>query len=226
MTWVKICATTNLADALASVAAGANALGFIFAPSTRRIEAQAAAEIVEALPAGIEKIGIFVDERPECMAQIAQRVGLTGVQLHGDEPAAQLAKYRQVLGERKLIKTLQARELLAEGGHRQLQNYLDACGSLDAILLDSGVSGQRGGTGVPFNWESALPLVQKIKLALPVIVAGGLTAENVGHAIRLFGPWGVDVAFGVEREAGRKEETKLRVFVAAVRQTEPAVKPV
>ena len=90
MTWVKICATTNLDDALASVAAGANALGFIFAPSTRRIEAQAAAEIVEALPAGIEKIGIFVDERPECMAEIAQRVGLTGVQLHGDEPAAQL----------------------------------------------------------------------------------------------------------------------------------------
>jgi len=224
MTWVKICATTNLCDAQASVAAGANALGFILAPSTRRIEVRTAAEIIAALPAGIEKIGVFVNERPEHIAEIAAQAGLTGVQLHGDEPAARLANYRQMLGGRKLIKTVQARELQAEGGDRILQAYLDARGSLDAILLDSGVPSQRGGTGVPFDWKATLPLVQKIKAMLPVIIAGGLTPENVAEAIRLFEPWGVDVVSGVERETGKKDEAKLRSFIAATRQTEPALK--
>jgi len=218
MTWVKICATTNLRDGQASVAAGANALGFIFAPSTRRIEIKAAAEIIAALLAGIEKIGVFVNETPERMAEIAGHVGLTGVQLHGDESAAQLTKYRQMLGGRRLIKTLQARELLAEGGHRQLQAYLEAAKNLDAILLDSGVPSQRGGTGVSFDWEAALPLVQRIKAVLPVIIAGGLTPENVAQAIRLFEPWGVDVVSGVERQTGKKDEAKLRSFIAAARE--------
>jgi phosphoribosylanthranilate isomerase len=216
MTWVKICATTNLHDAQASVASGANALGFIFAPSTRRIETGTATEIIAALPTGIEKIGVFVNEAPERIAVIAQAAGLTGAQLHGDEPAAQLAEYRKALGSRKLIKTLQARELLADAGDRQLEAYLDVHGSIDAILLDSGVPTQRGGTGVPFDWDSALPIVQSIKAVLPVIIAGGLTAENVGEAIRLFEPWGVDVVSGVEREPGNKDQVKLRSFVAAV----------
>jgi phosphoribosylanthranilate isomerase len=224
MTWIKICATTNLRDAQASVAAGANALGFIFAPSTRRIEIRTAAEIIAALPAGIEKIGVCVNETPERVAEIAAQAGLTGAQLHGDEPAAQLADYQQVLGGRKLIKTLQAREVLAEGGDRILQSYLDMSGSLDAILLDSGVPSRRGGTGVPFDWEAALPLVQRIKAVLPLIIAGGLTPDNVGQVIRLFEPWGVDVVSGVECEAGKKDDAKLRSFIAAARQTEPAVK--
>jgi phosphoribosylanthranilate isomerase len=224
MTWIKICATTNLHDAQASVAAGANALGFIFAPSTRRSEASTAAEIIAALPAGIEKIGVFVNETPERMADFAQEVGLTGVQLHGDEPAAELPKYRRTLPNRKLIKTLQAHELLEKDGDRKLEAYLEARGNLDAVLLDSGGPDQRGGTGVRFDWESALPVVQRIKAVLPVIIAGGLTAENVGQAIRLFEPWGVDVVSGVEREPGRKDEARLRSFVASVRQTAPAGK--
>ncbi|HME32731.1 MAG TPA: phosphoribosylanthranilate isomerase [Terriglobales bacterium] len=224
MTWIKICATTNLRDAQASIAAGANALGFIFAPSRRRIEIGTTAEIIAALPAEIEKIGVFVNETPEHVAVVAAQLGLTGCQLHGDEPVGQVAKYRQALGSRKLIKTLQARELLSHGGDRMLQGYLEASGSIDAILLDSGRPGNRGGTGLPFDWEMALPIVQKIKAVLPVIIAGGLTAENVSQAIRLFDPWGVDVVSGVERETGRKDETKLRNFVAAARQVESAVR--
>ena len=135
MTWVKICATTNLLDGQASAATGANALGFIFAPSTRRIDVETAAKIIAALPAGIEKIGVFVNETPEGVAEIADEVGLTGVQLHGDEPAAQLPAYRRMLGGRKLIKTLHARELLANGGSGVLQAYLDAQENLDAVLL-------------------------------------------------------------------------------------------
>lgn len=220
MTWIKICATTNLRDAQASTTAGANALGFIFAPSPRRIEAEIAAEIITALPAEIEKIGVFVNQTPDRIAEVAEHVGLTGCQLHGDEPAERLANYRQRLGGRKLIKTLQARELLADGGDRILQAYLDASGSLDAILLDSGRPGNRGGTGVPFDWEMAVPIVHRIKAVVPVIIAGGLTAENVEQAIRRFEPWGVDVVSGVEREIGQKDETKLRSFIAATRTLE------
>ncbi len=158
------------------------------------------------------------------MAEVAQQTGLTGVQLHGDEPATQLAAYRQALGRRKLIKTLQERELLARDGNPVLQAFLDARENFDVILLDSGFLSNRGGTGVPFDWEAALPLVKKIKAVLPVIIAGGLTEENVGQAISLFEPWGVDVVSGVERETGRKDEAKLRSFVAAARQTESAMK--
>jgi len=223
MTWVKICATTNLSDAQASLAAGANALGFIFAPSTRQIETSKAAEIVAALPAAIEKIGVFVNETPDRVAEIALEGGLTGAQLHGDEPPSELAEYRRTLGRRrKLIKTLQARELLAEGGDHRLNAYLEEHGSLDAILLDAGRPGQRGGTGTRFDWEAAVPRVQKIKTVLPVVIAGGLTAENVRQAIRIFEPWGVDVVSGVEREPGKKDEVKLRSFLAAVHRSNAA----
>ena len=224
MTWVKICATTNLGDALASVAAGADALGFIFAPSTRRIEASTAAEIIAALPAEVEKIGVFVNETPEHMAGIAGQVGLTGVQLHGAEPASRLTDYRRMLDGRKVIKTLQVRELLANSGSRQLRAYLDAYESIDAVLLDAGRPGQRGGTGVPFDWEAALPIAERVKAALPVIIAGGLNAENVAEAVRLFDPYGVDVVSGVEREVGKKDDAKLRSFVAAARQARWASK--
>jgi phosphoribosylanthranilate isomerase len=178
-----------------------------------------AAETVKSLPAAVEKIGVFVNERPDRMAEIAREVGLTGVQLHGDESASELREYRRMLGGIRLIKTLQAREFLAVGGEEQLETYLDAHGDVDAILLDSGRTDQRGGTGVPFDWQSALPIVRRIKAALPVIIAGGLTADNVGEVIRLFEPWGVDVVSGVEREPGRKHDVKLRSFVTAVRNS-------
>jgi len=217
MTWVKICATTNLADAQASVAAGANALGFIFAPSTRHIEVSTAAEIIRSLPAEVERIGVFVNETADRVADIARQVGLTGIQLHGDEPASELARYRRVAGGRKLIKTLQARELLTEDGERRLNEYLDVHDTFDAILLDSGRPDQRGGTGVPFDWAAAMSIVKRIKAVLPVIIAGGLTADNVPQAIQMFEPWGVDVVSGVELEPGKKDDARLRSFVDAAR---------
>ena len=113
MIWIKICATTNLDDALASLDAGANALGFILTPSPRQITPEAAATIIAALPPSTEKIGVVVNETPQRLAELAHQTGLTGLQLHGDEPADQLPEYRRALGLRKIIKTLQARELLA-----------------------------------------------------------------------------------------------------------------
>ncbi len=222
MTWVKICATTNLPDAQDSVTAGADALGFIFAPSTRGIEVDAAVEIIAALPAEIDKIGVFVNATPERVGEIAKQCGLTGIQLHGDEPADQMQEYRQAAGQRKIIKTLQARELL--NSPNALDSYLRARQSVDAILLDAGSPSQRGGTGQTFDWTSAAPIVAKVRAQMPVIIAGGLNPENVAEAIRLFAPWGVDVVSGVEREMGRKDEAKLRAFVGAVRQTQPALR--
>jgi len=223
MTWVKICATTSLHDAQMSVAAGANALGFIFAPSTRRIEVEQAAEIIAALPGEVEKIGVFVNEAPERVADIASRAGLTGAQLHGEEPPEQMAEFRGALGQRRIIKTLQARELL--GSVEMLEPYLCLGSAMDAILLDSGSPAQRGGTGVPFPWEEAVPIAAEIQAAMPVIIAGGLTPGNVCEAIRLFSPWGVDVVSGVEQAIGKKDEAKLRTFVAAVKRANGRVLP-
>jgi len=216
MTWVKICATTNLADAQASLAAGADALGFIFAPSSRQIAIDQAAEIISSLTDEIEKIGVFVNEAPAKIAELAERAGLTGVQLHGDELAGQMREYHRAIGHRKLVKTLQARELLSSPG--SLDGYLRSRQSIDAILLDAGSPSQRGGTGETFDWTAAVPIVARIKVCLPVIIAGGLNSDNVAEAIRLFQPWGVDVVSGVESEIGKKDKSKLRSFVTAVRE--------
>jgi phosphoribosylanthranilate isomerase len=217
VTWIKICATTNLDDAFAGIDAGANALGFVLAPSTRRITPEAAAEIIAALPLTVEKIGVVVNETPRRLADLARRLGLSGIQLHGDEPPDQLPEYRRALGLRKLIKTLQARKLLDDP--TILDGYLRMRHSIDAILLDSGVPGARGGTGVAFDWNAALPIVARIKEVLPVVIAGGLTPDNVADALRLFDPCGVDVVSGVELETGKKDPGKLRAFVAAVQRS-------
>jgi len=216
MTWTKICGTTSLADANIAVAAGADAVGFIFAPSPRQIPPDAAAGIIEALPAKIAKIGVTVNQSPDELARLVENVGLTGIQLQGDELGEELHAYRSALRSRMIIKTLHVQQLLA-AGDEYLDEYLRAAECIDAVLLDSGTPGQRGGTGTTFGWNAVAPLVSRIKQRLPVIVAGGLTPENVGNAIQVFAPWGVDVVSGVESQPGRKEEAKVRGFVSAVR---------
>ncbi len=214
MIWIKICATTNLDDALASIAAGANALGFILTASPRQITPDEAAQIIAALPSSIEKIGVVVNESPETLKQLAETIGLTGLQLHGDEPADQLPEFRRALGLRKIIKTVEAGELLADSS--KLDAYLAARHSYDGILLDSGSPAARGGTGQTFDWNAALPIVERIKsLDIPVIIAGGLSPANVADAIRLFDPCGVDVVSGVELSTGKKDPAKIRAFIAA-----------
>ena len=217
VTWIKICGTTNLDDAQASIDAGANALGFILATSTRSVTPQTAAEIVAALPPSVEKVGVVVNETLQHLAELADQIGLSALQLHGDESPEQLPGYRRALPVRKIIKTLQVRQLLAGTSRYALDDYLRMRDSIDAILLDSGVPGSRGGTGVAFDWNAALPIVERIKEVLPVIIAGGLNPDNVSDAIRLFDPCGVDVVSGVERETGKKDAAKLRAFVAAAR---------
>ena len=213
--WIKICATTNLDDALVSIDAGANALGFIFAPSPRRITAETATGIIKALPPSVEKIGVVVNESPESLKRLAETTGLTGIQLHGDEPPEHLPEYRRALGLRKIIKTMQAYEVLADPA--RLDAYLEQDANFDAILLDSGSPAARGGTGLTFNWSALLRFVEHIKERKSLIIAGGLNPSNVADAIRLFDPCGVDVVSGVELSTGKKDPAKLRAFIAAAR---------
>lgn len=211
-TWIKICATTCIEDALASIDAGANALGFVFAPSKRRVSPEQARAIVTQLPGGMEKIGVFNDEKVERVAEIVEQVGLTAVQLHGNETLESINGLLSNLKtgrQFRVIKTVLVSGSFTAQFSRVCRDY----DCVDSILLDSG-----GGSGKTFDWQSVQPLIGDNKKRL--IIAGGLNPQNVGEAIGKFSPYGVDVVTGVEREPGRKDPDKLKAFVAAVRRAE------
>lgn len=224
MTWIKICGTTNLEDAQMCVEAGADALGFIFAESPRKIQTAEAAEIVAGISDKVEKVGVFADEKVEALLEIAQATGLTAVQLHGNE----LGDYVHEVVTRRGLRVIQtvAKELPeitlpkvgfpfgfgADLGHRD-QIY--------ALLFDSGRGGLRGGTGRTWDWKRGVPALEMMqKNGHRCIVAGGLNPENVSEAIRILRPWGVDVVTGVEREPGKKDPKKVKAFTEAVRRAE------
>jgi phosphoribosylanthranilate isomerase len=221
MTWIKICGTTNLADAQLAVEAGADAVGFIFARSRRHIEPHDARAIGDVMPEHVEKVGVFVDEQPERVREIAAQAGLTGVDLHGEEDEAtrNLLHSAPVEGRRiRVFKTLH----MLEPKEMEFAHTRILAGLYDALLLDSGSHEQRGGTGKPFDWDATEKLIRLISVTARVIFAGGLTPQNVGEAIRRFRPWGVDVVSGVEAEVGRKDPEKVRAFIAAVRAADAA----
>jgi phosphoribosylanthranilate isomerase len=211
-TWIKICGTTSLEDALSSMEAGADALGFIFAPSKRRILPENAQKIIKELPEKIEKIGVFLDAGAMGIRQVLSEVDLTGIQMHGegDFPAEVYSYLPADLRDRlRKIKTV----IVQEAFEIRVDAYAAVPGVVDAWLFDSGA-----GSGKAFDWQAARKQLGERQGKF--IVAGGLTPENVGDAIRTFRPWGVDVVTGVEREPGRKDPAKLKAFVAAVRKAE------
>lgn len=211
-TWIKICGTTSVSDALASIEAGADALGFIFAPSKRQITPEAAQGIIRQLPPEVEKIGVFMGAGANKIADIVRRVDLTGIQMHGEgdfppEVYSYLPSVRR--DSMRKIKTVMA---LNEFQY-ELDTVAPVDGVVDAVLLDSGA-----GSGKPFNWHNVHEQMGPVRTKL--IIAGGLSPENVGEAIRIFRPWGVDVVSGVEESPGHKDHKKLKAFVAAVRRAE------
>jgi len=215
MTWVKICGITNLEDARMAVEAGADALGFVFHPnSPRYVDPQEAHRIIDELPRRIEKIGVFVDEAPPTLAGVAQRVGLTGLQLH-----LELSRILQVADLARLsgVKHYLA---LAVPGLVRSELPVSLGSQLDGILLDSGSRLEPGGTGKVFDWEQSSSLVRRMKQVAKVAIAGGLTPLNVGEAMRILEPWGVDVASGVEARPGKKDREKVRAFIAVVRDAD------
>jgi phosphoribosylanthranilate isomerase len=214
MTWVKICGTTNLEDARAAVEAGADALGFIFASSPRRIDPDLVREMVADLPRPVETVGVFVNQPVEHVCEVAQYAQLTTVQLHGDETAeyARDLRTRAKAGSR-IVKAV---PVLAKFGEA-MRNFAEQ-GRVDAVLLDT-ASYVRGGTGETWDWIDVAQFLPRT-VAVRFIVAGGLSPENVADAIKILGPWGVDVVTGVEREPGKKDPEKVKAFVDAVRKAD------
>lgn len=212
MTWVKICGTTNLDDALCAVDAGADAIGFVFGPSKRQVTADAVASIIAKLPPAIEKIGVFLNETPSRIAEIVAQTGLTGVQLHGDE-TPQVAQLVAASTSARVVKGIHS----GWGLQSDLSTWAQEK-SISALLLDSGNGQLGGGTGRTFDWDQAADALKVVRPGIAIIVAGGLNPENVASAIEKFQPWGVDVVSGVESEPGKKNIQKVKQFVAAVRK--------
>ena len=207
MTRVKICGITNSADALGAAEAGADLLGFVFyPPSPRAITPIIAASIARAVRVrypSVLLVGVFVDETPAYVADVAERCGLGHVQLHGAEPP-------------EVVDKLMARDLTVIKGFR-VRNA-DIADEMSAYrstyyLLDTYVPDRAGGTGEAFDWHIA----RSVSGIAPILLAGGLTPENVGNAVRVAAPWGVDVSSGVEEMPGRKDAVKVRRFIAAAK---------
>ena len=204
-------------DALTAVDAGADAVGFVFyEKSPRNISVEAAREIVQKLPQTVEKVGVFVDLESEQIREVVLRAGLSAVQLHGEGSAESvgrdLASSPNSVGVSKVISVIHGEALKDE------LLFGVTISKIFAILLDSRSNEAMGGTGTTFDWEATQGVVQHMSLTVPVIVAGGLTPMNVGGAIRMFQPFGVDVASGVEARPGKKDPKKVRAFVSAVRE--------
>jgi phosphoribosylanthranilate isomerase len=216
MTWVKICGMTNLEDALTAVEAGADAVGFVFyEKSPRNITVEAARRIIEKLPEGVEKVGVFVNEPPERVSAVADDVGLTAVQFHGDE-YENPEKYAISL---KAFFCLPAAETIQEWKNSVFFTF-QHFPNLAGVMLDSGTREARGGTGKTFAWGEAHGFVKTTGTLHPVVIAGGLTPGNVEWAVGFLSPWGVDVASGVEARPGKKDPEKVRAFVKAVREAD------
>ncbi len=210
-TRIKICGITNLDDARAAAQAGADALGFVFcADSPRVVAPQVVAEITRALPQRVLRVGVFRDAAPTTILHLVSACGLDAVQLHGEESP----EFCDALAPFPVWKAFRManRDVLP-----QLAAYRNVTA---AWLLDSCVAGQAGGTGATFNWDLAIEARQ---FAHPIVLAGGLTPENVAEAVRRVRPAAVDVASGVEASPGRKDVDKVRRFIAAVRSVEVGI---
>jgi len=222
MTWIKICGTANLEDAKLAAEAGADALGFVFyEKSPRCVDTAAVREMIREIPAEIEKIGVFVDESAEEIAEIVQDARLTGVQLTLRESSPRDVRDFKIIKEcgtdPKLIVAYPAERLLDDASFFITEEAKEL---VYAVLFDSGSAARPGGTGKTFDWEKSQAQVQAASFVVPVIVAGGLHAGNVAEALNLFRPFGVDVVSGVEARPGKKDAEKVRAFVRAVRAAE------
>jgi phosphoribosylanthranilate isomerase len=198
--FVKICGTTSEADALLAGAMGADAVGFVFAPSPRQVAVGLASDIAKRLPPEIMTVGVFRDEAPARVVEIVNGVGLRAAQLHGHETAEQARWVRQRVPF--LIQAFPA-------GASAVARAADY--GADAVMIDS----PRPGSGQIFDWELA-----EVPDGLRLMLAGGLSPANVAEAIAKVHPRGVDVVTGVERSPGVKDPVKMRAFVAAAKATE------
>jgi phosphoribosylanthranilate isomerase len=202
-TRVKICGITNPGDAALAVEAGADALGVVLAPSSRRVSIAEAAGALAEVPPFVARVGVFVNADAEFVAEAIERIGLTAVQFHGDEtPEACAAACVPVI------------KAFGVGTEFALASFEPFRGSVAALLLDKQDAAKRGGTGQTFDWQV---LTRNGPGGVRLLLAGGLTPDNVGAAIRAVHPFAVDVSSGVEERPGHKDHLKVHAFMAAVR---------
>ncbi len=200
--FVKICGTTSEEDALLAVALGADAVGFVFAPSPRQLAPSIAGDIAKRLPREVLTVGVFRDETPERVVKIVNGHGLKGAQLHGRESIEAVAWVKE-----RVPVTIKA----FPAGHPEVARAADY--GADIVLLDS----PSPGSGKVFDWRLAEGVAEQARLML----SGGLDPGNVADAIAQVHPWGVDVASGVESSPGRKDPRRMRQFIQAARRAEP-----
>ncbi len=198
MVRVKICGITNIDDALAAVDYGADALGFVFFKgSPRFISPEKAASIIKVLPPFIHAVGVFVDESPAEIGKLISATGVNLVQLHGEEPPESCRMPWRV------IKAIRVKSLDSLAPLVQFKKYVSA------FLLDAYSPDKLGGTGMLFNWDIAV----EAKRFGRIILAGGLTPDNVIEAVKYVRPYGVDVSSGVELAKGKKDLGKMKLFI-------------
>jgi phosphoribosylanthranilate isomerase len=219
--WIKICANTNLDDAQLAAELGADAVGFVFAPSVRQVTAVQVAQITPYLPESVESVGVFPALEAQQIAGIAQECGLTTVQLQGGVNLELVRQLDEIFnGQVKLIQTVHWQvdgDAASAAVVAQQLKEIAANGFVDRVLIDAKVGSAIGGTGVSFDWDAARTTLAEAGTGLKLIVAGGLRQDNVATAIRRLEPWGVDVASGVEQSPGRKSPEKLAAFIRAAR---------
>ena len=222
--WVKICGTTNLADATTALKAGADAVGFVFAESKRKVTPELVMSISASLPCSIERIGVFTTQDVAATIDAVQIAGLTGVQLHSEYDPEVVREI--VEGATRKLRMLQVVAFpfeVSEGAVQRFESVMLrilADANVDNVLLDTSVGGASGGTGVTFDWAAAAPVLERLQSSFSggnVILAGGLRPENVREAVDVLHPWGVDVVSGVERSAGYKDPLRVARFVSEAR---------
>jgi phosphoribosylanthranilate isomerase len=226
--FIKICANTNLADAQLAAELGADAVGFVFAPSRRRMNAAQVAAITPHLPDSVLTVGVFATTDADEITRSVRESHLQAAQLHSDPNPELITRLNDAFeGHVRLIQTVAFNVHSGDnaGFSAALARALTTPG-LWAVLVDAARRGKSGGLGMAFDWQHA---AQEIRLACktaaaasgadlpPLIVAGGLHSRNVASAIDVLEPWGVDVASGVEAEPGRKDPQRLRSFISAAR---------
>lgn len=209
---IKICGITNPVDAAIAVDAGADAIGLNFyRGSKRHVSTAAAREIVDVAQLHAASIGVFVNHAANVIRETCDATGITWIQLHGDEPPEFLREIDQD------FRVVRARRI-DEGGMAAIVEDLQACSDLsgrrpEAVLIDAATPGQFGGSGHTVDWTQLSD--HRARLGLKLVLAGGLTPDNVAEAIRIARPHAVDVASGVESSPGKKDRAKVRDFVAA-----------
>jgi len=206
MVRVKICGITNRRDARMSVEMGADAIGFIFAPSPRQITPEKAREIICGIPPLVQTVGVFVNERPDTVKRIMRFCGLDLIQFHGDESPEVCGDFMP-----HTIKVFRIRD------SSMLQIIKPYCGKMRAMLFDTYVKETMGGTGKTFDWGTA---VTGKTLGVPIILSGGLKPSNIVSAISRANPFGVDVNSGIEERPGKKDHLLMEELMENIRNAE------